>query len=170
MLHRMGLIRLYATVTSPKPVKSTSSSHISPDWQDDSMSFCDCNKENEKCCQHSSKSHFLSDTCRCGEEASDVIDWIWDSSQIQPQTIVKGPNVSFHPFYSQGTSIVRGEIELEKGMIHYWEIKIVNWSPGTDLVSFNLILILCYHCSNSFILFGVFFLDVRHRNRFSRFI
>lgn len=45
-----------------------------------------------------------------------------------------GETISFHPCYSQGTSVVRGDSQLAKEQIHYWEIKIVHWFSGTDLV------------------------------------
>lgn len=66
------------------------------------------------------------------------ISWTWDSQNIQSQTIVENNTIHFHPHYSQGTSVVRSSQRLFHNMIHYWEIKIVNWSSGTDLVSFQI--------------------------------
>lgn len=123
----------------PSTTIISASTHSSTNGQDDSMSFCNCKKnENEKVRQHRTKPYY--EICRCGEETCNTIEWEWDNKLIQPQTIVVGRNVSFHPSYSQGTSIVRGEWELQKNMIHYWEIKVVSWCPGTDLVSEILII------------------------------
>lgn len=75
------------------------------------------------------------DVCRCGEDACKTINWTWDNNAIQPQTIIENHTVKFHPYYSQGTSVIRSDAPLENNMIHYWEIKIVHWFTGTDLVS-----------------------------------
>lgn len=145
MLRGMGLIQLYATATTlssptPSTTNISSSTHSTSDWQDDSMAFCNCNYTNDKSNSHPTKRFAPYGSCYCGEDACKTIDWIWDSNLIQPPTIVADQTVSFHPCYSQGTSIVRGETALQKGMIHYWEIKIVSWYSGTDLVS-NSVLI-----------------------------
>lgn len=75
------------------------------------------------------------DTCRCGEDTCRTINWTWDRQKVQPQTIINNQTVQFHPIYSQGTSVIRSDQPLASNMIHYWEIKIVHWLSGTDLVS-----------------------------------
>lgn len=75
------------------------------------------------------------DTCRCGEDTCTNIDWTWDRQKLQPQTIIQNHTVQFHPIYSQGTSVIRSNQPLATNMIHYWEIKIVHWLSGTDLVN-----------------------------------
>lgn len=74
------------------------------------------------------------DTCQCGEDICRRIDWTWDKQMMQPHTIVNNHTVQFHPIYSQGTSVIRSDRPLTPNMIHYWEIKIVHWLSGTDLV------------------------------------
>lgn len=75
------------------------------------------------------------DTCRCGEDTCQTIDWSWDRQTVQPQTIINGHTISFHPIFSQGTSVIRSDRPLAPNMIHYFEIKVVHWLSGTDLVS-----------------------------------
>lgn len=75
------------------------------------------------------------DTCRCGEDTCQTINWTWDTEAVQPQTIINNQTVQFHPIYSQGTSVIRSNQPLAPNMIHYWEVKIVHWLSGTDLVS-----------------------------------
>lgn len=67
------------------------------------------------------------DTCRCGEDTCQTINWAWDKQKVQPQTIINNHTVQFHPIYSQGTSVIRSDQPLAPNMIHYWEIKIVHW-------------------------------------------
>ncbi|XP_055316687.1 SPRY domain-containing SOCS box protein 3 isoform X2 [Sitodiplosis mosellana] len=74
------------------------------------------------------------DTCRCGEDACQTINWTWDRQNVQPQTIIQNHTVQFHPIYSQGTSVIRSNQPLTSNMIHYWEVKIVHWLSGTDLM------------------------------------
>lgn len=76
------------------------------------------------------------DTCRCGEDTCRTINWTWDKQKMQPQTIINNHTVQFHPIYSQGTSVIRSDQPLAPNMIHYWEVKIVHWLSGTDLVSY----------------------------------
>ena len=78
-------------------------------------------------------------TCDCGENTSNVMEWLWDQETAHPESHICGPNVVFHPVYSQGTSIIRGDTVLKRGMHHYWEIKIVSCLSGTDVVSFHTI-------------------------------
>lgn len=121
----MGLIPLYT--------KSTvhSSSNLTMN-----ATFCNCKHDDRQYRYHSSsKSYVPIEVCHCGENECQQFDWTWDKERKQPQTIFYDEMISFHPCYSQGTSVVRGECELPKGFIHYWEVKIIDWLSGTDLVS-----------------------------------
>lgn len=108
--------------TQPKCPLNLSSAHLIP------KPFLEPSK-------HDKSHHQPIDTCRCGEDACQTINWSWDQKFVQPQTILDNHTVLFHPYYSQGTSIVRSSEPLAMNMIHYWEIKIVHWFSGTDLVS-----------------------------------
>lgn len=77
----------------------------------------------------------LTCTCKCGESDCKRMNWSWDASIAHPETQISDHTVLFHPVYSQGTSIVRGEIPLASQHIHYWEIKIITCMSGTDMVS-----------------------------------
>lgn len=153
----MGLVQLYST---PK----TSSGVNDASHNAGNSSFCRCQPEMKRKLQDKQKSKFrraekcrfqiLPDTCRCGEDTNQTINWTWDHQNLQPQTIINDHNVQFHPIYSQGisknylsfdsicfnnmfttgTSVIRSDRPLERNMIHYWEIKIVHWLSGTDLM------------------------------------
>ncbi|KAL5290704.1 SPSB3 family protein [Megaselia abdita] len=70
-------------------------------------------------------------TCKCGEDIiSDDLQWEWDSAGSE--SYVNGKNITFHPTYSSGTAVVRGKSALKKGMIHYWEIRVLTQLSGTD--------------------------------------
>ncbi|XP_068150161.1 SPRY domain-containing SOCS box protein 3 [Drosophila tropicalis] len=72
--------------------------------------------------------------CRCGEaDSGHRLDWLWqttDSSDAQ----ISGRDIIFHPTYSQGTAIVRGEKPLKAGKVHFWEMRIITALTGTDVM------------------------------------
>lgn len=145
----MGLIQLYSTTKT-----STTSSDISSNWQEKNAAFCNCSRnvsDDKQCCntRRSSESSIPLDICRCGEGTCKTLNWLWDKELKQPQTLFIGETVSFHPCYSQGSSVVRGECELAKDQIHYWEIKIVHWFSGTDLVCIFDLQQLLVKCANN---------------------
>lgn len=134
----MGLIQLYSTTKT-----STTSPDISSNWHEKNAAFCNCSRnvnDDKQCCnaRRSSESSIPLGICRCGEDTCKTFNWRWDKELKQPQTMFIGETVSFHPCYSQGTSVVRGDSELAKDQIHYWEIKIVHWFSGTDMVSIDM--------------------------------
>lgn len=138
----MGLIQLYSTTDNASQSR----------YSDDKMTFCDCGGQSASNLTNPSKqieqiksenefsnvggkcSDITLDICKCGEDTCTTIDWSWDTQNIQPQTFIDNHTVEFHPFYSQGSSVVRSNQPLQRNMIHYWEIKIVHWFSGTDLV------------------------------------
>lgn len=131
----MGLIQLYSTTKSSTTTQDISSSN----WHEKNAAFCNCSRnvnDDKQCCntRRSSESSLSLGICRCGEDTCKTFNWRWDKELKQPQTMFIGETISFHPCYSQGTSVVRGDTELAKEHIHYWEIKIVHWFSGTDLV------------------------------------
>lgn len=117
-------------------------------YSDDGKSSAYC-----KCKQWLSSTHSTLRTCHCGEEDCLPLVWSWDTEIAPPETQISAVNVLFHPVYSQGTSVVRGNCALEKQQIHYWEIKIMSCFAGTDLVSGCTA-----ECTDVWSIFGVIFL------------
>ncbi|XP_049295034.1 SPRY domain-containing SOCS box protein 3 isoform X1 [Anopheles funestus] len=95
-----------------------------------SVPFCKCEYPNETRWKVSAKKAI---PCRCGEDTSRRLDWTWDK-HLTMETVVSGTEVIFHPVYSQGTSIVRGNQPLHRGRHHYWELKILSPLSGTDIM------------------------------------
>lgn len=173
MLHGMGLIQLYSTPKTSAPVSDTSQATPRCHDENPSFCRCQqtevqrkpIEKSKPKCQINLSTSQLPDqarkvyldppkgdksnlqippDTCRCGEDTCQTINWTWDRQKMQPQTIINAHTVQFHPIYSQGTSVIRSDQPLEPNMIHYWEIKIVHWLSGTDLVS-KISITMCLH-------------------------
>lgn len=71
--------------------------------------------------------------CRCGEQEVPN-QWEWDDTS-DSESLISGKNITFHPTYSSGTAIVRGNEPLKKGMIHYWEVRVLTMLSGTDQVN-----------------------------------
>ena len=65
-----------------------------------------------------------------------VIEWCWDKGQESGKIVLQneGKDVTFNPGFSVGTAAVRGEIPLQKGYHHYWEIEMSTEVYGTDMV------------------------------------
>lgn len=65
-------------------------------------------------------------------------EWTWDE-KLSTSTSIKlsnnNLNVTFHPVYSTGTAVVRGNRPLERGRHHFWEISMITHIYGTDVVS-----------------------------------
>uniref|UniRef100_A0A182QDB6 Acyl carrier protein n=1 Tax=Anopheles farauti TaxID=69004 RepID=A0A182QDB6_9DIPT len=95
-----------------------------------SVPFCNCEYPDDLRWKHSAKKMLR---CKCGEDMSDRLDWIWDKEKII-ETVISGTEVIFHPVYSQGTTIVRGNQPLRHGRHHYWEVKILTPLSGTDIM------------------------------------
>ncbi|XP_055906153.1 SPRY domain-containing SOCS box protein 3 [Eupeodes corollae] len=94
--------------------------------------FCDC--PFPKCTAITAFKGNIPDlvTCRCGEEDCNTMEWQWDHSD--PEKMIHGPDITFHPIYSQGTTIVRGDKPLKPQMVHFWEIRIITILSGTDVM------------------------------------
>lgn len=98
-----------------------------PTAENRALAFCRCRQQESDNRQPTA--------CECGENDGSLGAWTWDTSIAHPETQITNELVLFHPIYSQGTSMVRGTVPLEKQCIHYWEIKLVTHLHGTDLVS-----------------------------------
>lgn len=97
--------------------------------------FCKCSKKliDRRLATHK----VLKTTCKCGEDKGGL-DWTWNKEigSTDPSDVVFEDNIlTFHPVYSQGTAVVKGDKPLEHGKHHYWEVKIMSFLTGTDLVS-----------------------------------
>lgn len=107
----------------------------------DALPFCKCSKKMID--RRLATNLLLKNTCQCGENIGGY-EWKWhtrrDSAEPgedgdRSDVIFEDNIVTFHPIYSQGTAVVRGDTPLEHGRHHYWEIKIMSFLTGTDLVS-----------------------------------
>lgn len=103
--------------------------------------FCKCSKKMID--RRLATNKVLKNMCQCGEDVGRV-EWTWDTckpsaepgeSMERSDVVFEDNMVTFHPIYSQGTAVVKGNTPLEHGMHHYWEIKIMSFLTGTDLVS-----------------------------------
>lgn len=63
-------------------------------------------------------------------------EWTWDQglSTSTVQLSEHNLNVKFHPVYSTGTAVVKGNKPLERGRHHFWEILILTEIYGTDIM------------------------------------
>lgn len=64
-------------------------------------------------------------------------EWTWDE-KLSTSSITLSENnlnVKFHPIYSTGTAVVKGNKPLEKGRHHFWEVLMITQIYGTDVVS-----------------------------------
>uniref|UniRef100_A0A8D9AJY0 SPRY domain-containing SOCS box protein 3 n=1 Tax=Cacopsylla melanoneura TaxID=428564 RepID=A0A8D9AJY0_9HEMI len=76
------------------------------------------------------------DACRCGENFKEY-EWVWDTHFGNPETIVlscQNRETLFHPRTSYGTAAIRGTSPFQKGHVYYWEIKMLTFLRGTDIV------------------------------------
>lgn len=138
----------------PKPINKIIGGEISKSLISENASpFCNCNKQTLDL-RLSSNELFSSckSICTCGEEFDKKI-WTWDVAEGS-DVLLHDNALTFHPIYSQGTAVVKGAVPLEYGMQHYWEIKIMSYLTGTDMVSF-------------FFLFDCFFFDKNLLNIFT---
>ncbi|XP_053670667.1 SPRY domain-containing SOCS box protein 3 [Anopheles nili] len=95
-----------------------------------STPFCNCEYPEETRWKKSTKKIAK---CKCGEDISKRLDWTWDAI-TSTEIIVSGAEVIFHPVYSQGTTMVRGNEPLKRGRHHYWELKMLSPLSGTDVM------------------------------------
>ncbi|EZA53858.1 hypothetical protein DMN91_011245 [Ooceraea biroi] len=60
-------------------------------------------------------------------------EWTWKIPST-PSVNCNGLNVVFHPVYSTGTAVVMGNRPFEAGRHHYWEILMLTYISGTDVM------------------------------------
>jgi len=99
------------------------------------LPFCHCSKKMVD--RRLATNKALKVTCQCGEDIGRV-EWTWDKTSgteaERTDVIFEENTVDFHPVYSQGTAVVKGEQPLAAGKHHYWEVKIMSFLTGTDLM------------------------------------
>ncbi|KAH8405259.1 hypothetical protein KR222_000694 [Zaprionus bogoriensis] len=72
-------------------------------------------------------------TCRCGEDTGNGLQWQWHKADDSDAQIL-ARDIIFHPTYSQGTSIVRGDQPLQHDKVHFWEMRVITALAGTDVM------------------------------------
>lgn len=70
-----------------------------------------------------------------------VHEWTWDKEHTTYTTVLSEQDleVKFHNGFSYGTAAIRGNKALEKGRLHYWEVKMLTPIYGTDIVNNTII-------------------------------
>ncbi|XP_062525866.1 SPRY domain-containing SOCS box protein 3 isoform X1 [Bombyx mori] len=75
--------------------------------------------------------------CTCGEEQN-LKEWSWERPPYVGSSWLVLTNdlkqVTFHPFYSSGTAVVRGNCPMIHNYHYYWEIKMLTDTYGTDIL------------------------------------
>lgn len=74
--------------------------------------------------------------CGCGEEI-DVVKWRWEEQKRIPRWVdlyEDNKLVVFHPLYSSGTAIAKGDLRMQRNEQYYWEIKMMTQPYGTDIM------------------------------------
>lgn len=97
--------------------------------------YCDCEFPNsiQIITSRGNKIHQLC-KCKCFDNDGHNREWTWDKDSADTETFIEDNKITFHPEYSQGTQIIRGNKRLEPKMIHYWEIQICSCLTGTDMM------------------------------------
>ncbi|XP_034659654.1 SPRY domain-containing SOCS box protein 3 [Drosophila subobscura] len=99
-----------------------------------SSAFCDCSFPN--CIEVTNHKGLIPDLvkCRCGEDIDgNVHPWRWHQSE-ESDALINDRDIVFHPTFSQGTAIVRGDRPLKPGMVHFWEMRVITALAGTDVM------------------------------------
>lgn len=123
----------------PETISKIFGSEISKNLiSDTAPPFCKCSKRMVD--RRLATNDLLKNSCSCGEEF-DGKKWTWDVAEGRSDVVMQDNVLTFHPIYSQGTAVVKGEVPLEHGMQHYWEVKIMSFLTGTDLVSFKKLVV-----------------------------
>ncbi|CAG9812422.1 unnamed protein product [Phaedon cochleariae] len=73
--------------------------------------------------------------CHCGEDIGDFT-WSWLKSNNSTNIRISDDSrdILFHPLYSSGTAVVRGEHAFAQNLHYYWEIKMISNLYGTDVM------------------------------------
>ncbi|XP_063707121.1 SPRY domain-containing SOCS box protein 3 isoform X2 [Culicoides brevitarsis] len=117
----------------PEQISKIFGGEITKDLISDTATpFCKCSKRMLD--RRLSTNDVIKSSCTCGEEHNEKI-WNWDVTKERSDVLLQNDNVlTFHPIYSQGTAVVKGDAPLELGKQHYWEVKIMSFLTGTDFM------------------------------------
>ncbi|XP_075991124.1 SPRY domain-containing SOCS box protein 3-like [Anticarsia gemmatalis] len=95
--------------------------------------FCNCFRDK----------NFLSadvPPCRHGEDP-EKREWYWESPPAptdggRPKILMADRNteVTFHPYYSNGTAVAKGATQFNPEFVYYWEVKMMTDPYGTDIM------------------------------------
>lgn len=85
--------------------------------------------------------------CHCYEvyeEEESLYDWKWQRDNNSMSVLLSNDkkDVCFHPFYSSGTAVVKGDTLFEADNHYYWEIQFLSELYGTDVVSQKYVFLL----------------------------
>ncbi|CAH0563557.1 unnamed protein product [Brassicogethes aeneus] len=76
--------------------------------------------------------------CKCGENdaMSNKFEWKFVKEENTSDIVFSNENkdILFHPTYSHGTAVLRGEKPFAKNRHHYWEVKMISSLYGTDVM------------------------------------
>lgn len=85
----------------------------------------------------------MDETCKCGNNIK-IFDWQWSEGNISDQgndgqnveVVISEDHlaVTFHPVFSSGTAVVKGNKPFLPDMHYFWEIKITTKLYGTDVM------------------------------------
>lgn len=71
--------------------------------------------------------------CKCDEEN---IQHYWNWKASSNNVVMFADNyITFHPVYSSGTAVIRGDKQFLPNNHYYWEMKLCSQIYGTDIVS-----------------------------------
>lgn len=72
--------------------------------------------------------------CNCAD--SGLYNWCWERHADTCAILTDNDReVNFHPVYSSGTTALRGNHPFKKNLHHFWEMKMLTFLYGTDVVS-----------------------------------
>ncbi|KAJ8959069.1 hypothetical protein NQ318_022325 [Aromia moschata] len=73
--------------------------------------------------------------CDCGEDVG-IFNWCWSRNHSSSNARISnnGKDILFHPLYSSGTAVVRGNAPFQPNLHYYWEIKMISNLYGTDVM------------------------------------
>ncbi|XP_013186956.1 SPRY domain-containing SOCS box protein 3 [Amyelois transitella] len=107
------------------------SSKKSSSWDRNPRPYCDCWSNR---CPVAWRNP---NNCSCGEEY-EVSEWKWQKPEPTGLTLAvvseDKKEVTFHPFYSSGTAVIKGDTALQHNNHYYWEVKMLTETYGTDIM------------------------------------
>lgn len=99
-------------------------------WEQIYLTMSQC--KNNNCCNNGKNSKVLLEERK---EINVLYEWKWKCLTFN---VIMTPNnyITFHPVYSAGTAVIRGDIPFLSNHHYFWEFQICNNIYGTDIVSY----------------------------------